>query len=182
MKSRAKTSTELPELEDIAEQIGEFIQHWGFKKIHGRIWTHLFLSKDPLDAGELIRRLKVSKALISMSLKDLLEYDVIQEVGRGRKGVVYYRASSDITANVVNVLRSRERRMLARMNASYRLLRDVKASEKEASKLDLGQVKALGDLIEVAESSLDSFIAMSEAEFDLTARLKEIETSCRRCH
>lgn len=55
-----------PELEDLANEVGDFICYWGFKKIHGRLWTHIYLARVPLDAGQLMQRLKVSKALISL--------------------------------------------------------------------------------------------------------------------
>jgi two-component system phosphate regulon sensor histidine kinase PhoR len=43
-------------LHSLSEQIGDFIQYWGFKKIHGMIWTHLYLSSTPLSAHELIQK------------------------------------------------------------------------------------------------------------------------------
>ncbi|MGA3762246.1 ArsR family transcriptional regulator, partial [Bacillus velezensis] len=85
-----------PELEDFAEQIGQFIEYWGFKRVHGRLWVHLMLSEAPLDASQLIRRLRVSKALVSMSLGDLLEYDVIEEAGKSARGTQLYRAREDV--------------------------------------------------------------------------------------
>ena len=98
MKAKTKFSIHYPsELDALAEQVGEFIQYWGFKKVHGRIWTHLWLSDHPLDAGDLGKRLQISKALVSMSIADLLEYDVIQEVGRGEQGTTLYRSNPDQT-------------------------------------------------------------------------------------
>lgn len=64
-------------IETLAEQVGSFIQYWGFKKIHGQIWTHVWLAKNPIDATTLVLRLEVSKALISLAIKDLVHYDVI---------------------------------------------------------------------------------------------------------
>ena len=85
-----------PELEDLAHQIGEFMEYWGFKKVHGQIWCHLFLSSTPLDASELMSRLGISKALVSISLKELLKYEVIRESGKSDRGTRCYQATEDV--------------------------------------------------------------------------------------
>lgn len=105
-----------PEMEDVASQIGEFIEYWGFKNVHGRIWTHLFLAETPLDASDIVERLCISKALVSMSISDLLEYEVIQFAGKSERSTVLYKANPNVTSVIVNVLRKRERRMLSRID------------------------------------------------------------------
>ena len=156
-----------PELESLSEQIGEFIQYWGFKRIHGRIWTHLFLSEEPLDATELRVRLKVSKALISMSIGDLLEYEVVEEMGKSERGTLLYRANPNVTDVVLNVLRRRERKMIAQIEAAFKLLRDLRKEDKLALKIDSRQVKTMGEMIEGAEATLDALISMDSVSFEM---------------
>jgi DNA-binding transcriptional regulator GbsR (MarR family) len=149
-----------PELEDLADQVGLFIEYWGFKHIHGRIWTHLYLSSEPLDTATLIKRLKVSKALMSFSIRDLLEYEVIQETSKGKHGTVFYRANPDLSGVILNVLRTRERRMLSRAHASFKLVKDLSMQDRLDLKLDLKKIKSMGELIESASSMLDLFITL----------------------
>ena len=33
---------------EVCDSIGDFIEYWGFKAIHGRVWALLALSTDPL--------------------------------------------------------------------------------------------------------------------------------------
>ena len=98
----------MPELKELESLVGEFIQYWGFKKIHGRIWAHLYTSTTPLDSQTLISRLKVSKGLMSLAMRDLLEYDVIQPVRTGKHGVTFYQANPDLMFVITNVLRKRD--------------------------------------------------------------------------
>ncbi len=149
-----------PELEDLAEQVGEFIRYWGFKKVHGKIWVHLFLSKDPLDAADLMARLKISKALASMSLQELVDYGVILNQGKGAKGTVVYRANPNVMEAILNVLRSRERKMLARIQASFKSVK--KASDKE---IDGEKVETLGQLLDTTETLLDGFLSFGPVDF-----------------
>lgn len=170
MAARAKAVTSetrsLPELDDFAEQIGQFIEYWGFKRVHGRLWTHLMMSEEPLDASQLIRRLRVSKALVSMSLSDLLEHEVVEEAGKSARGTQLYRARQDVLDVILNVLRGRERRMLARIWASYTLLKSLPAEEFRAHGIDREQVKLVGGLIEGATKALESFL--TGFRFDLS--------------
>lgn len=168
-----------PELEDVASQIGEFIEYWGFKNVHGRIWTHLFLSDHPLDAGELVDRLHISKALVSMSISDLLEYDVIQIAGKGPRGTVTYRANPDVTTVITNILRKRERRMLSRTSSAVRLLRDLPLESRGNCEFSETRVKALADMVGAAETALDGILHLSSVTFGVWAQFNRIASGSR---
>lgn len=155
----------MPEMEDLAEQIGEFIHYWGFKRVHGRIWTHLYLARRPLDAADLVRQMKISKALVSISLRELLEYDVIEEVGKSPKGTQLYRTNPDILTVILSVLRQREKRMLARIQAAQSSLERTSAADREAHGMSDESLKMLGELISKAAIGLESFIAFKSVDF-----------------
>lgn len=156
-----------PELDDLAEQVGAFIQYWGFKRIHGKIWTHLFLSETPLDATTLVRRLKVSKALVSFSVRDLLEYEVIQEVARGRGRTVYYRTNPDVTAVILNVLRLRERKMLSQVVVSAKQLDGATAEAHSEMKVNPEKIRELGEMAKSAQGFLDGLINLGSEQKDM---------------
>ena len=161
-----------PELEDVANQIGGFIEYWGFKNVHGRIWLHLFLAPEPLDAADLIERLGISKALVSMSISDLLEYEVIQIAGKSARATITYCSNPDITTVITNVLRKRERRMLSRISSSVRLLKTL---PPEAGKLvSKDRLDHLVDLVKVAEDSLDGMLMLKDVSFEDWAKFNKL--------
>ena len=155
-----------PELEDLAAEVGEFICYWGFKKIHGRIWTHIYLSREPLDAGQLMVRLGVSKALISLSLNDLQRYDVIQDGPKSARGTQTYFANPDVLDVILNVIRRRERKMLARADQSHRLLSALNPDIQARAGVDLDRIESLGVIIGQAQNALTSLLEL--ATVDLT--------------
>ena len=55
-------------LMNAANSVGKFIEHWGFRSIHGRIWTVVFLSPRPVSTLEIIEKLEVSKGLVRLSV------------------------------------------------------------------------------------------------------------------
>lgn len=164
-RNSVRDATLSPEMQDLAEQIGEFIHYWGFKRVHGRIWTHLFLAHRPLDAADLVRQMKISKALISISLRELLEFDVVQEVGKSARGTHLYRTNPDILSVILSVLRQREKRMLARVNAAHEVLKRMIAIEPEMQGISSAAIDRLGQIVDRANLQLDSLIALRSVDF-----------------
>lgn len=158
-----------PEFANLTEQIGTFIQYWGFKKIHGEIWTHIYLAKEPLDATSLVKRLKVSKALVSLAIKDLLEYNVIKVVGQGERRKILYISNSDTNEVICSVLRMRERKMLSQIMSSHKCFQKISDSDKKRLDLDDSKIQSLGHMIEDAEGILDSLIS---CDLDITVDKK----------
>jgi DNA-binding transcriptional regulator GbsR (MarR family) len=154
------------EIQELADQIGLFIQFWGFKKVHGRIWLHIFLAESPLDAASLIKRLGVSKALVSMSLKDLLDYRVIEECGKSERGTQLYRANEKVMDVITGVLERRERQLIAKVFWAYQELRELPHEIHRELAIDLNSLKRLGQLIQDASHALDGFIDSHRFELD----------------
>lgn len=148
-----------PELEELTSQIGTFIQYWGFKKIHGEIWTHIFLAKSPIDATTLVKRLHVSKALVSLALKDLLQYNVIKVVGQGSRRKILFQSNPNMSEVICSVLRMRERKMLSRIMSSHKCFQKLSSEDKNKLDIDPEKVGELADMIEDAEAVLDSLIS-----------------------
>lgn len=149
-----------PEIDNLCELIGEFIQYWGFKNIHGKIWFHLFISQTPLDAKDLMARLNISKALVSISLRDLLIYDVIIEDKLSAEGTRTYIANSDIKTVVEQVLRSREKVMMGKIKGSFQNLKQVSSSELIDQDIQSKRLKELEKLISKGDKMLNTVMAI----------------------
>lgn len=155
-----------PELEALAMEVGHFIRHWGFKTIHGRIWTHLFLSEQPLDAGSMMRRLKISKALMSLSLNDLLEFQVIHEAGKSQRGTMTYIANPRVLDCIMNVLAKRERVMLEQIADANGKVKSLLSEQLKEYSLCPKKIKALTYMIEHAQSTLAGLMMLSKIDMD----------------
>ncbi len=148
-----------PELEELTERIGTFIQYWGFKKIHGQIWTHIFLAKTPIAATTLVKRLGVSKALVSLAVGDLIEYNVIRVAGKGSRRKIFLESNSNMSEVICSVLKMRERQLLSQIMASHQKFQQLPVEEKKDLDVDQERATELGLMIEDAELALDSLIA-----------------------
>ncbi len=103
----------------LSASVGDFIRYWGFRRIHGEIWTQLFLSAEGLSGTQLARRLDVSKALVSPALSELETHGLIRlEKVAGRDRI--YTANEDVFSVVRKVLLSREVKMLEEAQKHFR--------------------------------------------------------------
>ncbi|TVQ80749.1 MAG: hypothetical protein EA369_01990 [Bradymonadales bacterium] len=153
-----------PEVKDLVDQIGDFIEFWGFKNVQGRIWAHLFLSDEALDAAELMKRLEISKALVSISIKEMLEYDVIEEAGKSERGTTLYGPNYDQESVILNVLRRRERLMLSRIASAHRVCKSLRDAEKVRLNISEAGVSRMGSLIDKGEALLEALLLTSEKD------------------
>ena len=164
------------ELDILAQEVGKFIRYWGFKMIHGRIWTHLYLSNQPLDAGTLMKRLKVSKALMSLSLNDLLEYHVIEEAGKSARGTMTYTANARVLDVIMNVLSNRERVMLTEIDSANKRMM-AQLGEGSATQIVSSQkLKALGFMVQQAQSVLNSLLKLSDMKLETLSVINDPQT------
>lgn len=151
-----------PELEHFSSLVGDFIEYWGFKKVHGRVWALLFVSGKPMDAAEIAKALDLSAGLTSMTLNTLVDYGVI-EVGSlerrgGKKSVRLYEALADPVPAVLGVLRVREARLLATIAASQEL-----AERQAPTDVDPERIHYLKGFIACGQWALEQVNAVGPA-------------------
>jgi DNA-binding transcriptional regulator GbsR (MarR family) len=150
----------IPEIEHLSELVGEFIEYWGFKKIHGKIWLHIYLSDTPLDAKALMERLHISKALVSISLKDLLIYDVILEGPLSDSGTRTYLPNRDISKVIQQVLRGREKVMMGKIKGAFQNLKDIPEKDSKDQHIRAQSFKELEKLISKGDKLLNTVMAL----------------------
>jgi DNA-binding transcriptional regulator GbsR (MarR family) len=150
----------------LAEEIGGFIEYWGFKSIHGKVWTHLYLSPQPLDASELMARLKISKSLASITINDLLRYGVIVQKGKGPKDTQVYTVNPDVREVILRVLKEREAQMMNRLQDCFSKLAIEQKCEGPDERFSIERMTALGQLIDQGTVTLSAMIDLRPVEFD----------------
>jgi DNA-binding transcriptional regulator GbsR (MarR family) len=148
----------------LADRVGELIEHWGFKKIHGRIWVYVFLSKRPIDATELQKHLKVSKALLSISIKELIKHGVIRVCGKSRQGTLLYSANQNLTDILRGVLQKRELKMLRAVTQSFGSL-EREGAERDPS-ICTSQLAVLKEFISTAQITLEALLVLKTVQMD----------------
>lgn len=144
---------------DLCSLIGDFIQYWGFKKIHGQIWTMVFLSKEPVCATTLVKRLRVSKALVSLAIKDLVEFEVVKVIGQGSRGRALYQSHPDLIYVISKVLIAREKKLLEQIKDKQSELNSLICSSKENLYICPEKMGELEDMVCSAQEMLGCLVS-----------------------
>lgn len=148
----------------LADEVGQFIQYWGFKCIHGKIWTHIYLAPHPLDAAELMARLKISKSLVSITLADLLQYNVILPHGKSSRDTCVYIANPNVKEVILEVLRQREMKMMSRLDHEFNQAIEF-CAQTQSPLADLDKMKSLGHMIAIASTTLAAMVELKSVDF-----------------
>ncbi len=150
-----------------AEAIGDVIEHWGFRRVLGRVWTILFIEADPLPAAVIGERLSLSAGAVSMSLTELQRWGVVRRVFRPGERKEYFEAETDFWKMISKVFDERER--LLAESVRSRLERAVSLLEARPrsalSDQHADRVRRLLSFVIVAETALDGFIRSRRVDF-----------------
>lgn len=145
-------------LEEVARSVGNFIEYWGFRNIHGRFWAVIFLAKNPISTADIIEKLEVSKALASRTINELLEYGLIEHAGNSEHGRHTYRAKENVGDIVHTVLRNREMVLLNESLQSFAQLAKHSKHELNSKGIDHEKLKQLTDLTQENKGLLEAFL------------------------
>ena len=148
----------LSKVQKLSGYIGDFIRYWGFRRIHGQIWSVVYLSEKPLSGAEIVKILKVSKALVSPALKELEQEGLLLSAPSENSKTKRYQAEEDVEKIIKNVLKRRERPMIQKIQQSYQDLNDSCSGEKGINSLRLAK---MGMMVQMARMGLS---ALSESD------------------
>lgn len=143
------TPGQLPPWESMAvEAVGNVIEFWGFKRNQGRVWALLYLRGEPLTAGEIERELELSKGGVSMLLRDLERWGVVQRVRHPADTVWRYGAETDLIRMVTHVIEEREASFVSRIRAD---LSEALRLAREAGGVAAARIQRLEKMATLAE-------------------------------
>jgi len=162
------------DLINLANTVGDFIRYWGFRRIHGQIWTQVFLSQKPLSGADLTRSLKVSKALVSPALKELLKHKLIVQNKVDQK-TKSYSANPNVLEVIRNVLSKRESVLIKKAENNFLALKD---SLKESSEINTSRLNDLGSIISVGALASNFILTnLSKEKIEMWKRISEMKSS-----
>jgi HTH-type transcriptional regulator, glycine betaine synthesis regulator len=153
----------------VADQIGVLMDFWGFKRVHGRVWSILFLAQAPLSAAEIRKRLGVSVGATSMALTELRRWGAVREVRTGDRSA-HFEPETNIWRLVARVLQDRERRLL---DETLEVLSSaMQELRTEGATVAAKRVEKLVWLTRLARGMLDMLASRGELAAEDTLKMK----------
>lgn len=156
-----------PLIQNFVLHFGEMGSRWGINRTVGQIYALLYLSKDPLNADQIVENLGFSRSNVAMGLKELSSMNLImlKHIPNDRKD--YFATHEeiwDIVRNLVEVRRKRE------IDPTLALLRDIIMEQPSSDEEKFAQykMKEMHDLIEMLT---DWYQDMQEMETNRLVKL-----------
>lgn len=168
---------------EVCDAVGAFIETWGFRSIHGRVWTLLALSVQPLSQAQIAERLGVSRSLVNLAIGELSDYALVEPVNDRRSAP--YVARMDVWPTITVVLRKREWMLMESARVALEALRHELREPSGARRYDSTRVEILLAMTELAQAGLRMVFALriphgSEAFGQWLGRAREVMDGLRR--
>ncbi|GAA0859534.1 GbsR/MarR family transcriptional regulator [Aliiglaciecola litoralis] len=136
-----------PMIESFVMHFGEMGSRWGFNRTVGQMYALLVVCEEPLSANEIAEALNISRGNVSMGLKELQSWRLVQmhHVPGDRKD--YFKALGSIWDMANKVFEQRRKR---EMDPTLSLLRDILLDKpaNEQEKYAQSRLQEIHDLLE----------------------------------
>jgi DNA-binding transcriptional regulator GbsR (MarR family) len=83
---------------------------WGINPAMGRVHGLLYIAGRPMNAEEIMKALGLSRAAVSMNLRDLVNWGVVRRVYKKGDRKEYFAAETDVWDMFTTIIRERKRR------------------------------------------------------------------------
>jgi DNA-binding transcriptional regulator GbsR (MarR family) len=155
--------------DSMLDGLSQLLDYFGFSKVMGQLYGVLLLNSDPLSLDDLMERLDISKASVSMNMRTLEHLGMVRQVWvRGKTGRrKYYEAETDFIQIVTNILNGREMRDVDRalhvlqdnMNLLFDAMPRMSADDKEVAELYVERITQMQTLFRFAQLVITSILA-----------------------
>lgn len=153
------TTKKLRGWESVAvDAVGNVIEFWGFKRNHGRVWALLYLRDVTLTAAEIEKELELSKGGVSMLIRDLERWGVVQRVRLPGDASWRYRAETDFMKMARRVIEEREFSFISRIRADLEEARKLAQSDSRATRAQVARLEKMESLADATEKALRMFL------------------------
>lgn len=144
-----------PRVLQACDTVGRAIELWGFKRVHGMVWTWLYLRPEASSAHDIKEGLGISTGLTSMTLADLARWGVIHRRTPTGERRELFEAERNIWQPIFRVLREREYQAMGEALHSLRAIARALAAETSAP--ERHAATRLQDLIQLGELAHKTF-------------------------
>ncbi|WP_116807747.1 GbsR/MarR family transcriptional regulator [Steroidobacter cummioxidans] len=127
---------------------GEMASRWGVSRSVAQIHALLFLAPAPLTADEIAATLNVARSNVSVSLKELQAWDLVNVTHQLGDRRDYFLARKDIWEVLTMIMDGRKKREI---DPTLQMLREATADAKKDNETPEPVKQRIGDMLEFLE-------------------------------
>jgi HTH-type transcriptional regulator, glycine betaine synthesis regulator len=158
--------------DSMLDGLGQLAAYFGFSKVIGQLYGTLLLSAEPLSLDDMMERLHISKAGVSMNMRTLEHLGMVRQVWvRGKVGRrKYYEAETNYWQVITGVLTGREMRDVERaisiMNENSqqleRAMERMNHVERQAAALYIERMNQIEALFQFARFIISTILSKAD--------------------
>ncbi len=145
----------------VCDAVGAYIEAWGFRSIHGRVWALLAMRATPLAQTEIAETLGVSRSLVSLAVSELTAYGLVRATDSHRSAPI--EACLDVWPTITDVIRSREWMLIERARLALEAAVDeveFRQSKGDPTPYDVRRIRLLLRMSEFAQTTLRAVLSV----------------------
>ena len=136
-----------PAMERFVLQWGEMGSRWGVSRSVAQVHALLYLSPEPLHADAITETLSIARSNVSMCLKELQGWGLIEPVHVLGDRRDYYKAEQDAWTLMTLIAEGRKQREIDPLVATLARCRDETAADPGVDATVAGRIAAMHDFI-----------------------------------
>ncbi len=150
----------------VVNAVGTVIEFWGFKRNQGKVWALLYLRDAAMTAADVREELDLSKGAVSMILRELESWGVVQRMRRPGSQSWHFVAEVELMKMIGRVFRDREARVVRRVKEDLIEAERIATKKGDVPQAMLDRLTRMRRLAGLIERALDVFL--STAQLDVT--------------
>jgi len=147
-------------IETFVAHFGEMGSRWGFNRTVGQMYALLLIYNRPLNADEIAEMLSISRSNVSMGLKELQSWRLLNIKHYPGDRKEYFRTPDDIVEIARIVVEERHKREVA---PTLTMLRDeiMREPDSEEGKYAQKRMTEIYDLMDKVSEGVSEFTSLS---------------------
>ena len=151
---------------------GDMGARWGVPRSMTELHALLFIVGKPMNTDDIMRELSISRGNVSMTLRTLLDWEIIVRSQQSEDRKDYYKAEQDVWKLFSTVAKARKRRELAPLSDRLRTLAlDVKGCKSLQATEHRQRLESMLNFIVKFDGVSERFLSMGGTSIDLVSAL-----------
>lgn len=121
---------------------------WGISRTMAEVHALLYVTGEPMNTDEIMDRLAISRGNVSMSVRALLDWGVIQKTHKRGDRKDYFQAEQDVWTMLRAIARERIKREVDPMLQSLEEIRELTPDTTKATPEDLSALNTRLDAVQ----------------------------------
>jgi DNA-binding transcriptional regulator GbsR (MarR family) len=159
-----------PKIESFVMHCGEMGSRWGFNRTVGQMYGLLTIHNEPLTALQISEALNISRGNVSMGIKELQSWRLVQVQHKPKDRKEYYSPAGSIWEMAIRIFEERRKR---EVDPTLSLLRDNLLDEPANSQEQYAQERMheMHDLLETMTHWASELQSMSPDKLNTLMKL-----------